>query len=390
MGIVRTQRQVAVVMETSRGYARGLARGIARYNREHDQWALYFTPRGMDDPMPSWLKGWKGDGILARLNSRSMAQRFLASGIPIIDLRCALSDLELPSIGPDDDAVARLVMEHLLGRGFRHLGFYGTAPGTHMAMDAREREFRRLAEQEGLSCSVLRASIGRGGGPFSAARQKRLAAWLSRLPRPAGVMTCNDDHGLELLDVCRRCSIRVPDEIAVVGVGNDECLCELSLPPLSSVDLHPERVGYEAAAMLDLLMAGRAVKPRQQVLEPMGIVTRLSSDVLATEDRQVALAVSFIRQHACQRIQVQDVLRHVRMSRAGLEPRLKRVLGRTVHQEIQRVRIERVKQLLCSTDAPLKQISLRAGFQYPEYMMRVFQRLTGTTPTQYRRSMRGR
>ena len=201
-------------------------------------------------------------------------------------------------------------------------------------------------------------------------------------------MACNDDLGLQVLDACRRAGIRVPDEIAVAGVGNDECLCDLALPALTSVDLNPRKVGYEAAVLLDRMMAGKPVPERETVVAPAGIAARMSSDVVATEDSRVAQAVLFIREHACDGIQVADVLRHVCVSRASLEPRFKRILGRTVHQEIQRVRLSRVQELLAATDMPIKQIARQAGFRYPEYMMRVFRRVTGQTLKQYRNSAR--
>jgi LacI family transcriptional regulator len=162
----------------------------------------------------------------------------------------------------------------------------------------------------------------------------------------------------------------------------------LALPALTSVDLNPTKIGYEAAALLDRMMAGKSVPDQETVVAPAGIVTRMSSDVVATEDSSVAQAVLFIRQHACDGIQVADVLRHVCVSRASLEPRFKRMLGHTLHQEIQRVRLSRVQELLAATDMPIKQIARQAGFRYPEYMMRVFRRATGRTLNEYRKTNR--
>src|SRR5262249_21362147 len=153
------------------------------------------------------------------------------------------------------------------------------------------------------------------------------------LPKPAGVMTATDRRGLQVLRVCVRAAVAVPDEVAVIGAGNDDCLCSLSHPPLTSIDLGPESIGYEAAAVLDRMMNGKPAPTRIQ-LPPRGIATRLSTDVLATEDEPVAKAVGFIRANACARIRVGHVLKHVRLSRSALEPRLKRVIGRTIHQEI--------------------------------------------------------
>ncbi|NLX96176.1 MAG: DNA-binding transcriptional regulator [Rhodopirellula sp.] len=381
------QKRVALLIESTRAYSRELIRGIARFNQQRANWRVEFTPRGLDDPPPAWLKAWKGDGILARINDRRMARALSDKGVPVVDLRRTLHCDSVPAVGPDDAAVARLVVEHFRERGFRRFAFVGLPVGIHRAMDARAEHFCGMVEQAGHEHQRLNVeSVTQGDRWQSQCGQ--ISRWLKRLDRPSAIMACNDDLGLQVLDACRRAGIRVPDEIAVVGVGNDECLCDLALPALTSVDLNPQKVGYEAAALLDRMMAGKSVPDREMVVAPAGIVARMSSDVVATEDARVAQAVLYIRQHACDGIRVADVLRHVSVSRAALEPRFKQVLGRTVHQEIHRVRLSRVQELLSVTDMPLKQIARQAGYRYPEYMMRVFRLATGQTLKQYRNAAR--
>ncbi len=381
-------RRVALLIEASRAYARGLIRGVAQYNLEHEGWSLYYAPRGLEDPPPAWVAGWEGDGVLARINDRRTAQAVTSLGVPVVDLRRAFDDLDHPTVGPDDEAVARLAFAHLLERGFRSFGFCAMPRRAHPPMDVRADCFERLAREQGHDCNVFRARRQRRSSSVWEEEQNRIAHWIHALPKPAGVMASNDDYGLLLLDACRRAGVGVPDEVAVVGAGDDECLCHLAVPPLSSVDLNPERIGFEAAALLDRMMDGEPIARSNFLVEPRGMVTRMSTDVLATSDEAVVRAVRFIRAHACRRIQVADVLRHVRMSRTALEPRVKAVLGRTVYQEIQRVQIERVKELLAGSDMPIKQVAFRTGFRYPEYMMRVFRRATGTTPARFRKSAR--
>ncbi len=381
------ERRVALLIESSRAYARELIRGIARFNQERTHWRVEFTPRGLDDPPPAWLNAWKGDGILARINDRRMANALSKKGVPVVDLRRRLRLKDVPIVGPDDAAVTELVIEHFRQRGFQRLAFVGLPVGTHRAMDTRAEHFRRFVEQAGEKYRRLNVkTITRGDRWETQCEQIR--RWIQRLTRPCAIMACNDDLGLQVLDACRRAGIGVPDEIAVAGVGNDECLCDLALPALASVDLNPRKIGYEAAALLDRMMAGRSVPDRETVVAPAGIVSRMSSDVVATEDARVAQAVLFIRRHACDGVQVADVLRHVCVSRASLEPRFKRIFGRTLHQEIQRVRLSRVQELLAATDMPIKQITREAGFRYPEYMMRVFRRATGQTLNEYRKANR--
>lgn len=373
-------RRVALLVEASREYTRGLVRGVSLYNREHREWSVYYVPQGF--PPLAWFNGWHGDGILARIENLRTAEAVLQTGLPTIDLRRAVRDLKLPTMGPDDDDVARLAFEHLYERGFRSFGFFGLWSGVHPAFDARCNRFQRLAREAGMACGTFR--LRRRSTQNWEDELGQIIQWIRGLPKPVGVMTSNDDCGLQLLDVCRQAGIHVPDELAVIGVGNDDCQCNLALPSLSSVDLDPERIGYEAAALLDRMMSGQPAPDRHITVAPRGISVRASTDVLATGDQDVIRAVQFIRINALENIQVADVLKHVKMSRAVIEPRIRRVLGHTIYQEIQRIRIERVKTLLQTTAMPLKQIAAQTGFHYPAYMMRIFRKATGQTPSEYR------
>ncbi len=381
------QRRVALLIESSRAYAREVIRGIAHHNRKHQNWLLEFTPRGLEDPPPAWFKSWQGDGVLARVNDRRMAGALRRKGLPVVDLRRLIHTPGIPWVGPDDAAVCRLVWNHFRDRGFVRFGFVGQPQGVHQAMDARADHFRELVEQSGLPYFEIRLDDSPSGDRWDK-QCRQLGRWMARLPLPIAVMACNDDVGLRVLDACRRALLRVPDQVAVAGVGNDECLCDLSLPELTSVHLNPHRIGYEAAELLDRMMDGQTIEQHEYLIPPQEIVARMSTDVVAAEDPLVAEAVLFIRQHACEAIDVRGVCRHVCRSRGALEPRFKQALGRTVHQEIQRVRLARVRELLAATDLPIKQIARAAGFRYPEYLMRVFRQTMGQTLKQYRESSR--
>jgi LacI family transcriptional regulator len=378
-----TKRKVALLIEATSGYARGLLHGVAQYNHEHAGWTVYFEPHSSHELSPKWLKGWNGDGILARVVNQRIAAAVLALGVPVVELRRMLTIRGLPSIGPDNCKVATLAAEHLRERGFRHFGFCGLPRGMDPPMDLRADAFRKHIEGAGFACSLFHAERG---VPFEQ-EQRRIAQWVRALPKPAGVMACHDDRGLQVLRACMRVGVKVPDQAAVIGVGNDDCLCDLAQPPLSTVDLAPQFIGYEAAALLDRMMAGKPPPAAHIQVPPRGIVTRLSTDVLATEDLAVAQAVGFIRSHACEGIRVGDVLQDVNLSRSALEARLKRVIGRTIHQEIHRVRLERAKVLLSTTDQPIKQITSLSGFRTVQYLARVFRNDTGLTLARYRKRM---
>jgi LacI family transcriptional regulator len=204
------------------------------------------------------------------------------------------------------------------------------------------------------------------------------------LPKPLGVFACYDICGQQVLDACRSVGLAVPDEVAVLGVDNDELLCELSSPGLSSVIPDTHRTGYEAAALLARMMQGERLEAFELRITPLGVQRRLSTDVLAIDDPLVVRAVRYIRDHACAPINVQDVLRVVPLSRKGLEARFRNLLNRTVHDEILRVKLDRVKQLLADTDLKVSDIASRTGFEHTEYLSVAFKRETGSTPGRYR------
>ncbi|HXG10337.1 MAG TPA: DNA-binding transcriptional regulator [Gemmataceae bacterium] len=378
---------VAVLIETSRAYGRGLLEGVARFVRENGPWSIYFRPHALGEPPPPWLRRWKGDGILVRIDNRETARAVRATGLPAVDLRGRVPGLGLPRVGVDNRVLARLAAEHLLERGFRRFGFCGIPRGEHPHLYRRGEDFLRLIEEKGYPCAVFPGPNDRRAATWEK-EQDRLAAWVAGLPKPVGVMACNDDRGQQLLDACRRAGVLVPDEVAVIGVENDPILCNLATPTLTSIDVNPQQVGYTAAALLDRLMAGDRPPPGGVFLGDCRVVTRQSTDVLALDDPELARAVHFIREHACEGIRVADVLAQVSMSRSVLERRCKQVLGRAPKALILGMQIERARQLLAETDLPLKMVALKCGFRTAKYFGDAFHRWVGERAGAYRRRLR--
>ena len=388
-GARRSRRpDVALLVETSNAYARGLLRGIHAYIREHRSWSIFVGEYRRGEPAPHWLKRWHGDGIIARIENAAIAEAVVASRVPAIDVSAARHVPNLLYVETDDAAIARLAADHLLERGFQHFGYCGD-PCFNWS-NWREEHFHQRITQAGFDCHVYRPSRDRRGtAPWDRERAD-LSTWVRDLPKPAGVMACYDIRGRVVLEVCRQRGISVPDEVALIGVDNDELICDLADPPLSSVIPDTRRTGYEAARLLDLLMAGQSELPLAHLIPPLGIAVRSSTDVLATDDADVSAAVRFIRAHASEGINVEDVLRAVPLSRRVLEARFEKLLGRTPHEEITRVQMERVKELLAETDLPLSVVAHRAGYRHVEYMSVAFKRETGLPPSQYRREVRRR
>lgn len=385
--------RVALLIESSRAFGRGLLLGIARYVREHGPWSIFLQERSLGDLSPAWLKNWSGDGIIARVENRTMAQAIRRLGLPAVDLRCLLPNLELPSVRPRDASIARLAAEHLLERGFRHFAFCGFTGADYS--DARRDSFLERIAAAGLRCRIFEdpklppKATTLDYEEHGLRYENHVAVWLERLPKPVGLMACNDIRGQQVLNACRDAHLSVPDEVAVLGVDNDDVLCELSDPPLTSVVPNSSRIGYEAAALLDRMMAGKKPPIEPVFVEPEGIVTRRSTEVLAIDDRHIANAVRFIREHACEGIDVTDVLKAVPLSRSALERRFARALGRSPKEEILRVRLNRARQLLVETEFPLSLVAEKIGLEHAEYLNVIFKKKTGLTPGQFRAHGRG-
>jgi LacI family transcriptional regulator len=383
-------RRIALLIETSREYGRGLLRGVARFHQEHGPWSIYFEPHGLNEAPPLWLKTWRGDGIIARIDGRRTADLILATGLPAVDVRGALADLAIPFIGLDNRMIAELAFEHLRQCGLRNFAFCSTPRGENPTQDwQRCDSFVKLVESTGCECHVFRGSRHKRRTLQWETEQQQIARWLKRLPKPIGVMACHDDHGHQTLDACRRADLRVPEDVAVIGVDNDAHLCNICTPPLTSIDVNPSRIGYEAAALLNRLMDGEP-KPNSPVLlgPPRGVVPRQSTGILSVEDQDVAAALAAIREHACEGISVRDIVARVRHSPSTLERRFKAIVGRTIKSEITRVRLQQAKLLLQETDLSVGTIAIRSGFSEPKYFCDVFRNAEQVTATAYRRQFR--
>lgn len=343
----------------------------------------------MGDAAPRWLANWQGDGIIARIESRKLIEQIQSLGLPTIDLR-GLHDLPgIPVIETNDHIVVHRAIDHLLERGFEHFAYCGFAGANYS--ERRMRYFRAQLAEAGYTSHVYEDASAHRSADTTTIEAKGLlhedeiARWIATLPKPVGLMACNDIRGQQILNACREIGAAVPDEVAVVGVDDDAVVCELCDPPLTSVAPHTEKIGYEAAAMLETMMAGRPPAADKTFIDPVGVVTRQSTDALAIADRQVAAAVRYIREHAVDGITVENVLEQTRLSRSTLERRFTKLLGRSPKTEILRVQLDRVKQLLRETDFTLPKIASFTGFKHPEYMCAMFKQKTGSTPGEYRR-----
>jgi len=404
------QPSVALLLSHHAGYDRGILRGIAKYCRIHGHWNLYVAGVEPGLPLPEMetfsggppsdstvgrlpdLRKWGVRGIIGRLQNRNIVRMALAIGKPVIAMDLSAEQLSaegalahVSEIRSDSYRAGRMAAEHLLERSFRRFGFCGYA-GRTWSDSAREGFCARLAES-GYPCDVYEPS-GQRRAVLWQQERPRAANWLACLAKPVGILCCNDIRGRQLLVACASRGLAVPDDVAGVGIDDDQLLCELTNPPLSSVVLNSEQGGFQAAELLDALMSGREKKPRRIDVEPLWVLARQSTDVLAVDDPDVAAALRYIREHQQSPIGVQDVVAQANLSRRALELRFQKALGRSIRSEIQRARLTWAKRLLVETNLSIAKIAARAGFKGHSYLSEVFHRQTGQSPAAYRRRHR--
>jgi LacI family transcriptional regulator len=376
-------RKVALLIETSNRYGRDLLYGVRDWMQEHERWAIRFTEQARRAPLPSWLRDWHGDGIIARVDSPEIAAALKRTRLPVIDVSAERFASEFPRVSIDNDRVAQLAFEHLASKGFVNFAYCGDA--RFLWSRQRGAAFKRCAAAAGRRCHIFESRATAKRPPGSDAENRAIAAWLRALPTPVAVFACYDARAQQVLEACQLLELHVPEDVAVLGVDNDEVLCDLCTPPLSSVLPNARRTGYEAAAMLARMLRGeRGIGAATRYVEPVRVVERPSTDVVSVDDAKVAAALRYIRQHACEGANVGDVLRAVPMSRTLLEQKFKTLLGQSPHRHIVQQKIERAKHLLVESELSIGVIAELAGFESASYLSVAFRRETGESPYAYR------
>jgi LacI family transcriptional regulator len=381
----RATVRIGLVMAHSLGFYRNILRGVKAFAVQRPDWV--FTPIAPEIRAIERARPLRCDGFLAHVFTRPLAEVLLALRKPVVSVAGVLPELPLPRVAVDHAEVGRQAAGHMLERGVRQFGFVGYL--RHEFSIQREAGFREVIEAAGLTVAAFHERSDRVQDPTGLWMWNQpLMGWLTSLPKPVGVLASNDVQASQVSEYCRQLMLLVPEQVAIVGVDDDDLLCELSRPSLSSVALPGERIGYEAARLLDAWQQGRLPGRTTVVLPPTGVVVRQSSDLIAVPDPEVAAAVRFIQEHAHQEIHVKDVLRDVPIGRRSLERRFRKCLQRSISDEIRRVHLERSKQLLLATDLSIAAVASMAGFHDGRQLSILFRRATGITPTAFRRRYR--
>lgn len=378
-------KRVALLLETEMAFDRAIARGVGHYIHSHAGWIILMDP--MTEASIEGLRHWAPDGIITSIRLPAIRDIATITDIPMVGFGSYSEqqdrDLKFPIVSSNQTEIGRMAARYFINKGLRHFAFCG---GLETAQWCQERKsgFTSELAKHGFACDLYQPDAGSVASMPSAIVS--LGRWLETLPKPTGVFVFFDGWARWVLDACVLQGLQVPQEISVLGVDNDRWLCDLSQPSLSSIDANVETAGYAAAEILNKLMSGQPAPAGVTWIDPDKVEERDSSSYLAFEDQQVAVAIRYIKEHACDPITPADVLKVTGMSNSTAYRKFMKSLDRSIHDEIQRVQMERVQQLLTSTNLSVTEAARQSGFQNMRYLTKVFRDVTGMTPTEYRRS----
>jgi len=370
-------------------------RGILHYIRLHGPWRLYRMEGRSGEQKLLDLKRWGCTGIITGACSPKAAELIARAGVPVVLFEpspemCQPSHpLACCSLACCDSfAVGQLAARYFMERHYTHFAFVGEPHGVYWSQE-RASGFKSVLESAGFSCHVYGDATLNEMRDW-AVEQPRMQAWLKTLPKPIALFAAMDGRGLQVLDACMGLDLSVPSEIAILGVDDDELICEATFPTMSSIQINSQQGGYLIAEHLDRLMRGERLRKRVITSRPTRVVTRRSTDALVISDKRIVRALEFIWREASRRetIHVPDVVRQIGSSRRFAEIHFKIVVGRTILQEIQRVRLERVCTLLAETNLPIGEITRQCGFERESYLARLFRRRFATSMSYYRATVR--
>lgn len=383
--LVAKRYEVTAILDLGSSYDRRIICGISEFMRRKKlEWSLRITSTFDDQDARASEQGC--DGIIAKLEDKKIIRRLQHLAVPIVGIGggegFSRNHLRTARVYGDDNAVARMGAKYLLSLGFRRFGFCNeTAPKSKVWAKERAAAFAGVIQEAGFHCDFFSSKCD----PAKQWReyQCELRDWLAKLEVPIAIMACNDRRARHVLQACRTNGLRVPDDIAVLGIDDDDLMCELTRPPLSSVRQGDFQIGMQSAAILDRMMNKGVFSPRLLV-QPEEVVVRQSTDITTLADPDVAAALAFIRRNVCDRIRVRDVLEMSSVSRSTLDDKFRELVGRTIHAEIRRVRIQTAQRLLVTTNMSIKAVARRSGFSTVQFFCSVIRKATGLSPSEFR------
>lgn len=380
--------KIILLADFSEEYFKKILLGIARFSKENGPWIfcrmpLYYREKEKIEGIIRWAREWGANGMIAQLENKDDSDLLTKAGFPIIvtDLRERFRNV--PNITGDYVKTGCMGADYFLEKGYTNFAYYGY-PSFVWARERGEGFAARLREK-GYSTFFFENKADPDHEMWYY-KPSALSKWLKSLPKPIAIMACDDNCGQQVTESCKLCGINIPEEVAVLGVDNDELVCNLSDPPLSSIHLDAEQGGYDAAKMLQSVMNGHKEKPENIVVQPVKVVTRESTDIYATSDREIAKALKFIHQNIDKSISVNDVLALVPMSRRVFEIRFKKVVGQPVYRYFLNLKMKELCAQLRESEKTIMEIALSLGFGDMKNVSRQFKQVVGCSPSEYRKN----
>lgn len=365
--------RIGLMVDPLGGYGTKILAGISRFAHQQPKWRIAYFDRERQE-LAQLVGSFEGDGIICTAVDDSFTQAAKGREIPILNVTGRLNDPAFIHVVADDYACGVMAATYLLDRGFQNFGFINGAAAATFANE-RARGFVATVTAAGFTVDVSVAEEN---------SDAHMREWIARLPRPLALASSGDRHASMAIEACWQLNLRVPEEVSILGIGNHEQLCELSNPTLSSLEVDMERRGFEAAQVLDRILAGGPVPDQPLLIPPVHVVERRSTSFYAFDDKEVAAALRFIRDNAERTIHVADVVAATKISRRSLEGRFTKLIGRSMHDEIWTAHFDLATRLLSSSDLRLKEVAERSGFRTASALVNLFQARMGITPKDYR------
>ncbi|WP_297807829.1 DNA-binding transcriptional regulator [uncultured Alistipes sp.] len=381
--------RVIFLTDFSEEYARHLLHGIARFAQTAGEaWSLYRLPLSIRDKygieeVVKWARRMKVDAIIGQFYNTDNVDLFRQNGILAVAQDFKKRFTSIPNITGPHRLAGKMCAEYFINKGFRNFAFYGTR---HIDWsDERCQGFREtiVRANPAFTFSALRSNAQVNLWYYD---PKRIADWIRSLPKPVAIMACDDNQAYHIIEACQQIEgggCRIPDDVAVLGVDNDETICRLSSPNLSSLNQGVEQGGYDVARLIDRMLRDPDAAPEDVVVMPTHIVTRQSTDIYANNDPHIACVLKYIHEHIGQKLTVNDLVEQVPLSRRLLETRFKREMGTSLYDYIIQMRIERMTLLLCN-GLSVSEAAAELGFADIKNLSRTFKHIKGMTPSEYR------
>lgn len=385
--------RILFLTDFSEAYARNLLLGIARYAHAVGQaWSLCRLPLSIRDKFGieaviDLAKKMRADAVIGQFYNTDNVELFARNGIITIAQDFKARFTTIPNITGPHFLAGKMGAEYFAKKGFRHFAFYGTRDVVWS--DERMQGFRETvrAANPSFTFSALCKNTQNALWDYDT---NQLVTWLQSLPKPVAIMACDDNHAYHITEACQQGEgggrLRIPDDIAVLSVDNDETICRLSSPNLSSLNQNIEQGGYDVAQLIDRILRDPATPREDVMVQPTHIVTRQSTDIYANNDQHIAEVLKYIHENISQKITVDELVELVPLSRRLLETRFKRSMGTSIYDYILQTRIEKVAQLLCE-GMSVSEAAIELGFSDIKNLSRMFRQQRGMTPSEYRREI---